>query len=109
VAHPNDPGEKAMPHNSLLLPQAIRQVRKERAWTQIDLANRLNVSQSTISFWERGVETPSLEHQVALVTLMPEIFEKLAKQQTDLLARLYQLERAVYGGKCHCKGCSCSG
>lgn len=98
-----------MTHASLLLPGAIRLARERRQWTQIELAQRLDVSQSTISFWERGVETPSLEHQVRLVTLLPEIFERLAEQELDILNRLYRLERAVYGGKCSCQGCACSG
>ena len=94
---------------SLLLPGAIHQARQQRQWTQVELVKRMGVSQGTISFWERGIENPSLAHQVQLVSLMPEIFEQLVKQQTDLLARLYRLERALYGGKCSCKGCGCSG
>jgi len=93
----------------LLLPKAIRASRKKRKWTQTELAERLQVSQGTISFWERSIETPSLEHLIELVKLMPEIFDLLAQQEADILARLYQLERAVYGGKCMCRGCGCSG
>jgi transcriptional regulator with XRE-family HTH domain len=93
----------------LLLPKAIRESRQKRKWTQAELAQRLDVSQGTISFWERSIETPSLENLVELVKLMPEIFEQLARQEADILARLYQLERAVYGGKCSCRGCGCSG
>lgn len=97
-----------MAEKSLLLPKAISTARKQRRWTQKELAERLQLSQSTISFWERGVETPSLDHKVQLVTLMPEVFEQLARKEIDILTRLYQLERAVYGGKCSCKGCGCS-
>lgn len=92
----------------MLLQQAIRKARKKRCWTQLELAHHLGVSQSAISFWERGIETPSLEHLVELVTLLPEIFEQLARQETEILARLYQLERAVNGGKCNCHECTCS-
>ena len=98
-----------MSPKSLLLPQAIRQARQRRFWTQMELAQQLEVSQSTISFWERGIETPSLAHQVQLVTLLPEILEQLALQEVGLLARLYQLERAVNSGKCNCEGCRCAG
>ena len=97
-----------MSEKSLLLPQAISLARKQRQWTQNELAKRLNISQTTISFWERGIETPSLEHRVQLVTLMPEVFEQLARKETDILTRLYRLERAVHGGKCTCTGCGCS-
>jgi transcriptional regulator with XRE-family HTH domain len=98
-----------MSPKSLLLPQAIRQARRRRCWTQMELARRLEVSQSTISFWERGIETPSLAHQVQLVTLLPEILEQLALQEADLLIRLYRLERAINNGKCSCQACRCSG
>ena len=97
-----------MTRSSMLLPQAIRNARQNRRWTQVDLAQKLDVSQGTISFWERGLESPSLEHLIALVTLLPEIFEQLAQQEGKILVRLYELERAVYGGKCTCQGCGCS-
>ena len=96
-----------MNRRSMFLPRAIRQARKTRHWTQQALASQLSVSQSTISFWERGVETPSLEHLVELASVMPEIFDQLARQEADILARLYQLERIVHGGQCQCQGCSC--
>jgi transcriptional regulator with XRE-family HTH domain len=98
-----------MAHHSLLFPRAIRSAREKRQWTQAELAQRMEVSQSTISFWERGLEKPTLEHQVKLVTLMPEVFERLAEQELDFLNRLYQLERAVHGGKCRCQECGCAG
>lgn len=98
-----------MLNSPLLLPKAIRESRKKREWTQTELAKRLQVSQGTISFWERSIETPSLDHMIDLLKLMPEIFEKLAQQEADILSRLYQLERAVYEGKCSCRGCGCSG
>jgi len=98
-----------MSQRSLLLPEAIRQARRRRDWTQTELAQQLGVSQGTISFWERGIEAPSLEHQVQLVILLPEILEQLARQEMDLLSRLYQLERALSGGKCSCQNCSCAG
>ena len=60
-----------MERRLMLLPGAIRQAREGRNWTQMTLAAKLSVSQSTISFWERGVETPSLEHLVELATVMP--------------------------------------
>ena len=97
-----------MTRASMLLPQAIRDARRKRRWTQIDLAQKLNVSQGTISFWERGLESPSLEHLIALVTLLPEIFEQLAQQESKILARLYELERVLHGGKCTCRGCDCT-
>ena len=90
------------------LPRAIRVAREKRSWTQKELAARLGVTQSTISFWENGVEMPSLQHQVRLVESMPDIMTALAIQELNLLDRLQTLERAVFDGKCGCEGCDCS-
>ncbi len=88
---------------SLLLPRAIREARKNCGLTQAEMAEQLGVSQATISFWENGAETPALDNQVKLVKLMPDIFNLLAEQETNLLTRLYQLERAAYGESCSCE------
>lgn len=90
------------------LPKAIRVAREKRRWTQQDLANRLGVTQGTISFWENGAEIPSLHHQVHLVEIMPDVMTALAMQELNLLDRLQALERAVFDGKCGCEGCDCS-
>ena len=93
----------------LLLPKAIRQARESHEWTQHELAQKMQVSQGTVSFWERGVESPTLEHIIDLVQLMPGVIGALAQQEGELLARVYQLERTLNDGKCRCKGCRCSG
>ncbi len=88
---------------SLLLPRAIREARKKCGLTQAEMAEQLGVSQATISFWENGTETPTLDNQVKLVNLVPDIFNLLAEQETHLLTRLYQLERAAFGDSCSCE------
>ncbi len=45
-------------------------LRKERNLTQLDLANKLNYSDNTISRWERGEITPSVE----TLSLISEIY-----------------------------------
>lgn len=90
------------------LSNAIRVAREKRRWTQMDLAAKLSVSQGTISFWENGVEIPSLNHQLQLIELMPDILMALAFQELNLLDRVQSLERIVFNGKCGCQGCSCS-
>ncbi|HSJ53738.1 MAG TPA: helix-turn-helix transcriptional regulator [Anaerolineae bacterium] len=94
-------------HRLLLLPRAIRSAREKRSWTQAELADRLGVSQASVSFWERGIETPSLRHQIQLVTVLPEVFQQLAELEGDMLGRLYRLERTLNDGKCRCHGCGC--
>ena len=39
----------------------IIMLRKEKKWTQQDLADQLNYSDKTISKWERGDSTPDIE------------------------------------------------
>lgn len=92
---------------SMLLPSAIREAREAHHWTQVELAQKIAVSQGTISFWERGVETPRMEHMLRLVMALPELFDHLAKRENELLARVYALERELNNGKCKCRGCGC--
>jgi transcriptional regulator with XRE-family HTH domain len=92
-----------MSEKSLLFSHAIRTARENRGLTQIELAAQLEVSQTTISFWESGIKAPSLENQVKLVNLIPEIIDLLAEHEANLLSRLYQLEQAIYGNKCSCE------
>lgn len=39
----------------------ISELRKERGWTQMDLAQRLNVTDKAVSKWERGVGFPDIK------------------------------------------------
>ncbi|MEY8320702.1 helix-turn-helix transcriptional regulator [Lachnospiraceae bacterium 46-61] len=39
----------------------IASIRKERGWTQLELANKLNVTDKAISKWERGIGFPDLK------------------------------------------------
>jgi ribosome-binding protein aMBF1 (putative translation factor) len=55
------------------LSRAIRHAPENRQWSQSELAARLKVSQAAISFWENGVEEPSLMRYVELLETMPEI------------------------------------
>ena len=40
------------------LPEQIKSLREKRGWTQLDLATRLGVEQSTVSRWERDLSRP---------------------------------------------------
>jgi len=44
-----------------MLSDNIRTLRKNRGFTQEDLANRLNVTRQTISKWEKGISVPDAE------------------------------------------------
>ena len=41
-----------------LLSEQIKTLREKRGWTQLDLATRLGVEQSTVSRWERDISRP---------------------------------------------------
>ena len=40
------------------LSEKIKTLREKRGWTQLDLATRLGVEQSTVSRWERDISRP---------------------------------------------------
>lgn len=92
---------------SYAIPQAIRTARMERGLTQGELAARLKVSQGTISFWENGTETPTVEHLIVLALEFPEIVESFDGRERELLQRVLRLERDLFQGRCACTGCSC--
>ncbi len=88
--------------------QAIRAARSQHGWTQGELARQLGVTQGTVSFWENGIQNPSIANKVRLVELMPEILNSLAARELDLLDRIQALERSVFDGRCGCKDCDCT-
>ena len=47
----------------------IAHLRKEKGWTQIELAEKLNVSDKTISKWEKDTGAPSVEFYPLLADL----------------------------------------
>ena len=48
---------------------AIRAHRKQRKWTQEELANRLGVERSAVAKWESGKARPQAARLVALAEL----------------------------------------
>jgi transcriptional regulator with XRE-family HTH domain len=97
----NDSGQ------SSALPEALRAARWQRRMSQGELAQRLGVSQPTVSFWERGVETPSVENLISLAAELPEILGSINERERELLRRLLRVERHLFNGRCACKDCSC--
>ena len=58
-----------MPHDVCLqLGERIRQLRKKRAWRQIDLAQHSGIHEVHISDLERGVREVGLRHLAALAS-----------------------------------------
>jgi DNA-binding XRE family transcriptional regulator len=48
---------------------AIRKLRQERGWTQLELANRLGVTPVTVYNWERGKYEPKVAQLRAMTKL----------------------------------------
>ena len=63
--------------------QTIRQLREEREWSQLDLALRLGVSVSVVSWWERGVAQPTLSNRLGLAMIFGVSVTRIALQETD--------------------------
>ncbi|MGL5435932.1 MAG: helix-turn-helix domain-containing protein [Lachnospiraceae bacterium] len=61
----------------------ILKLRKEKQWTQLQLAELMNISDKTISKWERGLGCPD----ISLITSLSDIFnvdlEKLLSGELD--------------------------
>ena len=55
-----------------MFPERIKQLRKEKGMTQIDLAKVLGVSSGTIAMWETGKRKPSFD----MFDRLTEVFEK---------------------------------
>jgi transcriptional regulator with XRE-family HTH domain len=50
----------------------LKRLRKQRKMSQIDLADRLNVSQSTITSWENGTRRPDIE----MLPVIADLFDR---------------------------------
>lgn len=57
----------------------LYQLRKQKGFSQEELANRLNVSRQTISKWELGDSTPNMEKLIALSDLFKISLDELVK------------------------------
>ena len=88
-------------------PPTLRHARLEQRLTQGQLAARIGVAQSAISFWERGIEVPTVEHLILLALELPAILDGVAGRERELLQRVLRLERDLFAGRCACAGCTC--
>ena len=46
--------------------QTIRELRRDRKWTQVELAHRLGIAPSTVYTWEANKHTPDVRQLRAL-------------------------------------------
>ncbi len=64
----------------------LYELRKQKGFSQEELANRLNVSRQTISKWEVGEFTPDMEKLVAISDLFEVSLDELVKGEEPKLA-----------------------
>jgi transcriptional regulator with XRE-family HTH domain len=89
------------------LGHALRSARTRARLSQNELASRLGVSQGTISFWERGVEEPTLDNLAILLAQLPEMAQDLQARHYSKFRQLRQIERVLFNGRCACANCNC--
>jgi transcriptional regulator with XRE-family HTH domain len=90
------------------LGDALRVARQRANLSQGALAARLGVSQGTISFWERDVELPTLDHLLKLLVEFPELLDAVRTHNHEMLMQLRRIERIVFNGQCACENCNCT-
>jgi transcriptional regulator with XRE-family HTH domain len=64
----------------------LYQLRKQRGFSQEELASRLNVSRQTVSKWEIGDSTPDMEKLVAMSELFDVSLDMLVLGKEEKLA-----------------------
>ena len=52
-----------------MIGERLKQLRKEHGYTQRQLAQKLQVDQTAVSYWEQGKTNPDMERQIALADL----------------------------------------
>ena len=65
----------------------LAQLRKEKGWTQKDLAERLYISDKAVSKWERGLSAPDvsmlMRNGILLCNAKSESFSRLSKNNVN--------------------------
>jgi transcriptional regulator with XRE-family HTH domain len=52
-----------------MIHKTIKELRKKEGWSQKELAEKLKVSESAVSMWERGQRTLDIERSVEIANL----------------------------------------
>ena len=66
----------------MTLPEKIITLRKERGWSQEDLADKLDVSRQSVSKWEMGQSVPAIDSIIAISELFKVSCDTLLKDTT---------------------------
>lgn len=52
-----------------MISDRLRTLRQRNNWSQTDLANRLNITRSSVNAWEMGISTPATKTIIELTSL----------------------------------------
>ena len=67
----------------MILAEKIAQLRKQKGWSQEELANRLQVSRQAVSKWEGGASIPDLDKILKLSALFEVTTDYLLKDTLE--------------------------
>ena len=65
----------------MVLASRIAAQRKQKGWSQEDLAERMDVSRQSVSKWESGASTPDLNRVIQLAELFQVTTDFLLKEE----------------------------
>lgn len=90
----------------MILADKIAMLRKQRGWSQEDLAEQLDISRQSVSKWESGNSIPDLDKIVKMSRifdvstdyLLKDEIEETDRQQSDKNSR-YEYEEAPFGAE----------
>jgi len=75
----------------------IKSLRKEKNWTQKELAEKLNVSDKTISSWETGRTYPDIDSLIQLADLFDLTLDELIRGDKKMIKNLdKKIKRSKY-------------
>ena len=82
-------------NNKIWIGTQIKTKRKQKGYTQEQLAEMLNVSTNTISRYERGRNFPSHEHMLHLVEILDLSMDESYYQKLDESANIDELNQLL--------------
>ena len=67
----------------MILGEKIIQLRKQREWSQEELASQLGISRQSVSKWESGASIPDLDKIIKMSSLFGVTTDYLLKEETE--------------------------
>lgn len=81
----------------MTIQERIKQVRKEKGWTQTDLGNRLNVRQSMVGQYESNKQPPKIPTLKKIADALGVTLEWLVTGEEDFIAEPITMSVSMQG------------